>query len=145
MEISKYYRTQEVSFTMKVNKTTSGKIEIPLYVKMPENTMFNTMSTGISEKDFDEDMETLVPESLGDDWSESCFIQLQKRLKMHYNQFGRIQPADLETFIGEFIIVMSSIGDAINQPLSLADKQKVFKKLLVDISEELNIPVQIPL
>ena len=52
---------------------------------------------------------------------------------------------DLECFIGEFIIVISNIGEAINQPMSLSDKQITYKKLLIAFSEELNIPIQIPL
>jgi len=145
MEITKNYKTKEISFSMKLNKNSSGKIEIPIYAKMPSNVKFEQMSAGISEKDFDEDMKILVPESLGNDWAESCFKQLQKRLKMHFNQYGRIQPADLECFIGEYLLVMGNIGDAINQPMSLSVKQMLFKKFLTDISEELNIPVQIPL
>ena len=145
MEITKYYKTREVSFSMKLKKTSTGKIEIPIYAKMPTNVKFDQMSAGISEKDFDDDMEILVPESLGNDWAHSCFKQLQIRLKMHFNQYGSIQPADLECFIGEYLLVMSNIGEAINQPLSLSDKQMLFKKFLTDISEELNIPVQIPL
>lgn len=130
---------------MRLTKTSTGKIEIPIYAKMPSNVKFDQMKAGISEKDFDDDMKILIPESLGNDWAESCFKQFQIRLKMHFNQFGRIQPADLECFIGEYLLVMSNIGSAINQPLSQTDKQMLFKKFLIDISEELNIPVQIPL
>src|SRR5690606_366891 len=116
MEIYKTYQTKEVRFTMKLNKLASGNVEIPLYakispdIKFRRKLTFKNMSAGISEKDFNADMEILVPQSLGDDWAEACFKQLQIRLKMHYNQYGRIMPADLECFIGEMIIVMSEIG-----------------------------------
>lgn len=145
MEITKYYKTKGISFSMKLNKTSSGKIEIPIYAKMPSNVKFEQMSAGISEKDFNDDMTILVPENLSDDWAQSCYKQLQIRLAMHFKQYGRIQPADLECFIGEFIIVISNIGEAINQPMSLSDKQITYKKLLIAFSEELNIPIQIPL
>ena len=145
MEITKHYRTKEVSFSMELTKTSTGKIEIPIYAKMPANVKFDQMKAGISESDFDDDMKIMIPESLGADWFASCFKQFQFRLKMHFNQFGRIQPADLECFIGEYLLVTSSIGKALNQPFSLTDKQSLFKKFLIDISEELNIPVQIPL
>jgi len=144
-EIIKYYETRETSFSIKLNKNISGNIIVPIYPKMPSNVKFDSMATGISEEHFDEDMVILIPEKLGDDWAESCFNQLQIRLRMHYKQYGRIQPSDLECFIGEFILVMSNIGEAINQPMSISDKQKFFKKLLTDISEELNIPIEIPL
>lgn len=145
MEKSKYYRTAEIEFKIIVEQPDTGKIRIPIYANIPSNSRLRNMIVTLSEDDFDTDMKVLVPSSFGDDWAEACFNQLQVRVVMHIQEFGRILPADLECYIAEMVLVMASIGEAIHQPLSLDMRKKIFKRVLITISDKLNIPIEIPL
>lgn len=145
MEKTKYYRTAEIDFTINIEQPEHGKVKIPVYANIPAHSLLKSLTVTLSENDFDSDMEILVPASFGDDWGEACFNQLQVRVVKHIQDYGRILPADLECFIAEMVLVISSIGEAIQQPLSFDMRKDVFKRVLVDISDELNIPIEIPL
>jgi hypothetical protein len=138
MRKTKHYRTTEIVFSIDIEQPIQDKVTIPVYSHLP-------MVVTLSECDFDSDMKTLIPTSFGNDWAEACFIQLKERVAEHINEFGRILPADLECYIAEMVLVMGSIGEAIQQPFSYEKRKLIFNRVLIAISDELNIPIEIHL
>lgn len=140
--IVKKYKVENVYFEIEIESPRDGILTIPVDWKLPTN-FFKTYFINISEKEFDEDMAIMIPIFFGDDWMEMCFKHFQYRVKFHIEKFNRILPADLECYVAELILVFSSIGKFIKQPLSQEERQSFFQKILTDVSDTLNIPVEL--
>jgi len=136
------YKIEDVYFEIELESPRDGMLTIPVDRKLP-TTFFNTYLINISEKEFDNDMLIMLPTSFGDDWMEMCFNQFQYKVKFHIENFKRITPADLECYVAELILIFYSIGKFINQPIDQEERQFLFKKILTEVSEALNIPVEL--
>lgn len=144
MKATKTYHIKEGRLKIELEKDYRGKFILPIYMDKPTNAV-GEMVVFVNETDFDEDMKILIPESLGDDWFLACQNQLEKMIMAHNKKFGRILPADLELYCIESLIVMIAINDSSIQPLSTDQRKLIFKRLVIDISEALNIPLELRL
>ena len=139
MKIEKHFNLKEIGLTIMLEQPIAGHIVLPLYVG--QNTSPNAINRTliVPELDFDKDLKILIPNCLGEDWAESCITQVQVLVGSHYNKYGRIFGADLELYLAELILVMSFIGDTINQPLSTLDKEHLFKGLFDAFCKQIKI------
>ena len=140
--VKKTYRVGKIYFEIQLESPREGMLTLPVDWKVPSNIL-NKYFLNISNKDFDDDMLIMIPASFGEDWMEAFFIQFQKRVKKHMEEFKRTLPADLECYVAELILIFDSIGRFINQPLNETERQTFFKKILLDVSSTLNIPVEL--
>lgn len=143
MKKTQTFQTQEMSFEVEYEESTEGKVTFPMYVKMREGSPMKNLIITLSKIEFIVDLNELTPISLGSDWGESCFNQLQKVLQNHINKFKRILASDLEYYVNQTVLIMTSIAKKIGEPLSTEEQQMAFKSILIDISEHLKIPVEI--
>jgi len=145
MTITKKYSTEELSFTMTLEQPTPGHVSIPIYANIPETSKPKGIVVMIPEQEFEDDMEILLPKRLGNDWGEACFMTYQELVIAHLKRYGRILPADLGRYVAEMVLVMCSIGDAVQAPIPISQRKNIFKQVLLTTSKELDLPIEIPL
>ena len=144
MKVIKTFKTNGLVVNFEVDQPVPGKITLPKYFKFKnENYTRRNYIVNMDEREFDQDIIDLAPHSLNKDWYASCYDQFQNKLNSHINKFKRITPADLECYITEFVLIFSSIGNEINQPISEEIQHNLFKNILFRFSELLNIPVEL--
>jgi hypothetical protein len=140
----KAYKIKEGRFKIELGKAYGGRLVLPMYINKPPTAKVQ-LTLIVQESDFDEDMKILVPVSIGDDLFDTCYELLRKLIKSHIMRFGRILPADLETYCTEYVLVISSIVEAGGKPLNPTAKKYVFKSILTKLSDELNLPIELRL
>jgi hypothetical protein len=144
MKIKKSFQVKGLKFEIELEKDVMGKLIVPLYAKIPPENKIQNLFMSVDESNFDEDLKSLTPDNLEGNWVTSCYLQLQKLVVSHFIKFGRVLPADLEAYCAESLQVVISIGDRLSRPLDLNEKRFLFKKMLIETSDELKIPVNIP-
>lgn len=94
-------------YTITTEITDSKQIVVPYYKKL------NNQILGISfYPDLDtfiEDMKTLLPESIGNDFFEFIKKGLFVTIDKHLSKFGRITEPDLDLYICETILIIEAI------------------------------------
>jgi hypothetical protein len=144
MTITKKYRTEEIGFNILIEQPTPGYIQIPIYENTLNKNVPKDLFVIIPEQEFEEDMEILLPKRLGNDWGEACFLTYQALVVAHLEKFGRILHADLSRYIGEMILVMSSIGVEIQSPISISQRVNISNQILRATIKELDLPIDLP-
>jgi len=139
MTINKEFRIGNNAFIIEFEQTSPNKIKLPNYINVIENGYALT----INESELFRDITNLTPKSITNNWKEACFEQLQIVIQNHINTYKRIAPADLESYITESILLMTSLGKSLSQPISLNERYKLFKDILIALSKHLEIPVEI--
>ncbi len=142
MKIFKTYRLKEGSLKLELEKDFRGKIVLPMYIEFRPEVKANLILY-VNESDFDEDMKTLVPDSIGSDFFLSCIEQLRKLVDAHVKRFGRILPADLEMYCTESLVVIIALGKVLHSPLNPDAEKIAFQSILTKFSNEQNIPIEI--
>lgn len=143
MQKTQTFYTKELSFDIDYEETTDGKVTFPMYIKMRKDSPMKELTITLNKIEFIVDLQDLTPISLGSDWGEACFNQLQKVLQKHISKYQRILPSDLEYYVNQTVTIMTSITKKLGEPLSTEEQQLSFKRMLIDISKHLEIPVEI--
>jgi hypothetical protein len=144
MKTKKYFQVQDQKFELEFEKDLTGNLIIPIYAKIPPDKKIQNLFMSVDESDFDEDLKSLAPENLHGNWVTNCYLQLQKLVVSHFIRYGRVLPVDLEAYCAESVLVAISIGDGLSRPLDMDERRFLFKKMLVETSGTLKIPVSIP-
>ena len=139
MVLTKEFIINGDKFVFEFEVIAPNKVLLPNYTTSLENKYHATLS----ESEFLRDIDNLIPDSLYNDWKEACFRQLQIVIRGHVDNYKRITPSDIECYIKESLIVMTSIGQGFKQPLSINDQHRLFKNMLIGLSKHFNIPVEV--
>ena len=145
MKVKKYFQINESKFEIEIEKDIMGNLIVPIYAKTPPENKILNMLMSVDESNFDEDLKALIPDTLEGNWIDSCYLQLQKLTVSHFIQYARVLPVDLEAYCSESMLVIISIGEGLSQPLSLDQKRSTFKQILTETSNDLKVPLTIPL
>ncbi len=146
MKKIKKYSIQEFDFEIELEITPTGKIAVPVYIKFPESSLINSLTTNVNEVYFDYDINFMLPKSFITDWSLYCYEKLLSLIEAHIKNYNRILPSDLETYIAEYCLLASAIlQKQFNKLLTEIEKINLFKHLLIELSNKFNVPIELKL
>lgn len=152
-KIVKKYKLKEFQIEIVMKRSIDERLvlEFPYNVPRSQWTPMHlrlnqppVLSALIPESDFDYEMSILVPDEVGRNVVDSCILKLYDRIKIHFKKFGRMLPPDLEQYIAETVLIIYSISKKIKPPMSDTEQKYIFKTLLFQISNELDVPVNLP-
>lgn len=130
-------RSAKISFTLKgkrieipITEVDNDTLNFPIPRPIPANNPIEEYTMNISKKEFFDDIKTMIPTSLKGDLEEIAADCLIVIIAKHLNKYGRILPSDLETYLGQNILLFSSINEAVNGAhFTKVKSEQLFMKL----------------
>lgn len=114
-----------------VTKVDDLTYNYPIPRPIPQDSFLNTgdYTMNVSKKEFIEDIRFQIPKSLDGQIEDIAFESLYQIMVKHINQFARILPVDLDSYIGQNILLFNAILKAQGNPiLSKVEQEERFSK-----------------
>jgi hypothetical protein len=114
-----------------VIKVDESTYNFPIPRLIPEDFFLSpgNYTVNVTKQEFIEDVNFQIPKSLDGQLEDVAFESLYQIMVKHINAFGRILPVDLDTYIGQNILLFNSILQALGKPiLSKEEQEERFSK-----------------
>lgn len=114
-----------------VEEVDKDTYNYPIPRPIPEDSFLSqsdyTMNASVRE--FLDDIHSQLPATLDGDLEEIAFESLYQVMVKHINKFGRILPVDLDSYIGQNILLFNAIMTAQGKaPLNKIEQEERFSK-----------------
>lgn len=108
------YKTLGLEIKVPVTKVDEETYNYPIPRTIPTDSFLSQgdYTMNASKKEFMNDINSQIPKSLNGDLEEIAFESLYQVMVKHINKFGRILPVDLDSYIGQNILLFNSILQA---------------------------------
>ncbi|MDN4165738.1 hypothetical protein QWY31_09505 [Cytophagales bacterium LB-30] len=139
--IIKEYYASNVKFQFEVEEADINTYIIP--IDMPSEHFSKSHIQGelmmVPKSNFEEDMQQLIPNSIGKDFLHDVLLCLQRTVHKHMIEFGRILASDLKTYVGESVLIVRGLSIALtNVELDIELRQRIFVYLYKGVVELLD-------
>ena len=114
-----------------VTKVDDLTYNYPIPRPIPQGSFLNTgdYTMNVSKQEFLDDIKFQIPKSLDGEIEDIAFESLYQIMVKHINQFGRILPVDLDSYIGQNILLFNAILKAQGKPiLNRQEQEERFSK-----------------
>lgn len=112
----------------KVNETTYN-FSIPRPIPQGSYLSGSEYTMNIEKEEFIEDIWTQMPKTLDQDLEKLAFESLYQIIVSHIRKYNRILPSDLDSYIGQNILLFNAIRTAKNEkPLTTKEQEALFSK-----------------
>jgi hypothetical protein len=118
----------DIELKIKVEKNDNNQIIIPLY--KPTNDFILSHSTLISQAEFETDIQNLLPNHLKGDFFSEINESIFSTIQNHLIKFGRLLEADRDLFVGEAVLIMCSISEALKIQIPEKDERVLIFHML---------------
>lgn len=125
------FKALGLDIKVSVVKVDEVTYNYPIPRPIPEDSFLNQSdyTMNVSKQEFIDDMTFQLPKSLDGKIEDIAFESLYQIMVKHINTYGRILPVDLDSYIGQNILLFNSILKAQNKPtLNKEDQEELFSK-----------------